>query len=87
MLENPVAALDLPPKLIAWEDDVHKVWYAFNDALYLQERYALPQALAGTLDLNAVTIKALGPDQDRYLILVPDLWPVFIRDSMYEPCL
>ncbi len=60
MQENPLAALDLPLKIIAWEDEAHKVWYAFNDALFLQERYDLPQSLAGTLDLQAFTTKALG---------------------------
>lgn len=60
MLENPLAALDLPLKIIAWEDKEQKVWYAFNDARYLQERYALPQVLANSLDLNAVTTKALA---------------------------
>ena len=60
MQQNPVAALDLPLKIIAWEDKEHKVWYAFNDVLFLQERYGLPQSLAATLDLQAVTTKALG---------------------------
>lgn len=60
MSEYPLAALDLPLKIISWEDPEHKVWYAFNDALYLQERYDLPQGLAATLDLNAVTTKALN---------------------------
>jgi uncharacterized protein (DUF302 family) len=60
MLENPLAALDLPLKIIAWEDKDHKVWYAFNEASYLGERYSLPQTLAGTLDLDAVTTKALA---------------------------
>lgn len=60
ILENPVAALDLPLKIIVWEDKEHKVWYAFNDAQYLQERYALPQVLASTLDLNMVIAKALA---------------------------
>src|ERR1700757_689773 len=35
MIENPMAALDLPLKIIAWEDDRGKVWLAYNDADYL----------------------------------------------------
>ncbi len=60
MLENPVAALDLPLKIIAWENKENKVWYAFNEATYLGERYSLPQKLSGTLDIDAVTSKALA---------------------------
>jgi uncharacterized protein (DUF302 family) len=60
MAENPLVALDLPLKIIAWEDTEKKVWYAFNEAAYLGERYSLPQSLVSVLDLNAVTTKALN---------------------------
>lgn len=60
MLENPVVALDLPLKLIAWEDKEKKVWYAFNDAQYLGERYTLPQKLSDTLNIDAVITKVLN---------------------------
>jgi uncharacterized protein (DUF302 family) len=60
MAENPVAALDLPLKIIAWEDNEKKVWYAFNDASYIGDRYSLSQSLVSVLDLNVVTSKALN---------------------------
>jgi uncharacterized protein (DUF302 family) len=41
MAENPLAALDLPLKVIAWEDAEKKVWLAYNDALYIEQRYSL----------------------------------------------
>ncbi len=60
MLENPVAALDLPLKIIAWQDKENKVWYAFNESKYLGERYNLPQNLSGSLDIDAVSAKAIN---------------------------
>ena len=60
MEENPVAALDLPLKLIAWEDKEKKVWYAFNEANFLGERYSLPQKLSDSLDIEKVVAKALS---------------------------
>lgn len=60
MLENPVAALDLPLKIIAWEDKEHKVWLAFNEAGYLGERYSLPQNMTATLNLDPFITKALN---------------------------
>jgi uncharacterized protein (DUF302 family) len=60
MAEFPVVALDLPLKIVAWEDNEKKVWYAFNEAAYLAERYSIPQSLVNVLDLNAVTNKALN---------------------------
>jgi uncharacterized protein (DUF302 family) len=50
MAENPIAALDLPLKIIAWEDP-KGVWLAYNNASYLEERYALPHAIMQPVDL------------------------------------
>jgi uncharacterized protein (DUF302 family) len=41
MLENPVAALDLPLKIIAWQDESNNNYIAFNDVKYLAQRYNL----------------------------------------------
>jgi uncharacterized protein (DUF302 family) len=59
MAQNPVSALDLPLKLIAWEDDDNKVWLAYNEALYLEERYSLPHKLAEALDLGKLVTKVI----------------------------
>jgi uncharacterized protein (DUF302 family) len=56
MAKNPLVALDLPLKVIAWEDAHHQVWVAYNDAEYITERYSLspnlhsPFALDGVID-------------------------------------
>jgi len=59
MLANPIAALDLPLKIIAWEDQQNKVWLAYNDAAYLRERYDLPEATSAPLNLDPIILKAL----------------------------
>jgi uncharacterized protein (DUF302 family) len=59
MIANPLAALDLPLKIIAWEDQQHKVWLAYNDAAYVRERYGLPEAISAPLDLDPIVSKAL----------------------------
>jgi uncharacterized protein (DUF302 family) len=59
MASNPLAALDLPLKVVAWEDDQHKVWAAYNDAAYIRERYGLPAEVAGPLDLEPLLSKVL----------------------------
>jgi uncharacterized protein (DUF302 family) len=35
------AAIDLPLKLLAWEDDGGQVWIAYNDPDYLVKRHAI----------------------------------------------
>lgn len=59
MRTNPLAALDLPLKIIAWEDPEHKVWLAYNDAAFIRERYYLPEAITAPLNLEPIVSKAL----------------------------
>jgi uncharacterized protein (DUF302 family) len=60
MAENPVAALDLPLKVIAWEDKGQKVWIAYNDGAYIKERFSLSDQVSAPLNLYPVVAKALG---------------------------
>ncbi len=45
MLAAPSIAIDLPLKILIWEDDQGKVWVSYNSPEYLKERHALPQDL------------------------------------------
>ena len=45
MLASPSSAIDLPLKLLVWEDGQGKVWVSYNSPEYLRERHGLPQDL------------------------------------------
>jgi uncharacterized protein (DUF302 family) len=45
MLAAPSIALDLPLKLLVWEDAAGKVWISFNSPDYLRFRHHFPQEL------------------------------------------
>jgi uncharacterized protein (DUF302 family) len=45
MLAAPSVAIDLPLKILVWEDGEKSVWISYNGAAYLQERHGLPQEL------------------------------------------
>ena len=45
MLASPSVAVDLPLKLLVWEDAQGKVWVSYNSPEYLRERHGLPQEL------------------------------------------
>jgi uncharacterized protein (DUF302 family) len=60
MAENPMAALDLPLKIVAWADETNKVWLAYNDPAYIEERYSLSTSLIGFLDLRPMITAALS---------------------------
>ena len=45
MLASPSAAIDLPLKILVWEDVHEKVWVSYNSSEYLKDRHDLPQEL------------------------------------------
>src|SRR6201991_3864809 len=45
MLAAPSSAIDLPLKILIWEDAQRKVWATYNSPTYLQERHSLPPEL------------------------------------------
>jgi uncharacterized protein (DUF302 family) len=46
MLAAPTIAIDLPLKILIWEDGQGKTWVTYNTAEYLTERHELPANLA-----------------------------------------
>jgi len=45
MNANPLCGLDLPLKVLAWEDHDKKIWLSYNSFSYLQKRFDLPADL------------------------------------------
>jgi uncharacterized protein (DUF302 family) len=49
MVARPTAAIDLPLKALAWQDESGQVWLTYNTAGLLVERHGVPQELAAKL--------------------------------------
>src|SRR6266567_5294104 len=49
MLAAPSSAIDLPLKILIWEDAQGKVWITYNSSAYLQERHKLPPELLSNI--------------------------------------
>jgi uncharacterized protein (DUF302 family) len=59
----PLAALDLPLKILVWSDANSKVWVSYNAPEYLQGRYGLSDELAKPLSgIGPLVAGALKPD-------------------------
>lgn len=58
MLQVPAVGLDLPLKVLAWEDAGGKVWAAYTDPEYIVQRYGLPATLAANLAAVVPIIEA-----------------------------
>ena len=58
MLAAPTVAIDLPLKLLVWEDHDGKRWISYNSPQYLKQRHALPDDLLK----NIAVIEALATE-------------------------
>jgi uncharacterized protein (DUF302 family) len=45
MQAAPSVAIDLPLKILVWEDGQGRVWVSYNSPAYLQERHGIPREL------------------------------------------
>lgn len=49
MIAAPATALDLPLKVLAWQDAENHCWVGFNTPEYLQRRHGFPAALMANI--------------------------------------
>lgn len=61
MLAEPLSAIDLPLKALAWQDTEGKVWLTINDPHSLQSRYGLSDELLKPIaGLEALILQAVA---------------------------
>jgi len=56
MLASPSIAIDLPLKILVWEDASGKVWVSYNSPQFLKERHSVPDDLLK----NIAVVEALA---------------------------
>ena len=60
MLAAPSSAIDLPLKILVWQDADGKVWCSYNSAEYLQRRHDLPPSLLPNIAVVEALATAAG---------------------------
>ena len=60
MLAAPSIAIDLPLKILVWEDRAGKVWISYNSSEYLRERHGLPQELLANIAVVEMLVAKAG---------------------------
>ncbi len=60
MLAAPSIAIDLPLKVLVWEDADAKVWISYNSPEYLQSRHNFPPELLPNIAVVEALAKAAG---------------------------
>lgn len=65
MLASPSIALDLPLKILIWEDSKGKVWLSYNSTEYLKDRHDLPENLLPNIEVVGKLIKLSGVSSNQ----------------------
>jgi uncharacterized protein (DUF302 family) len=63
MAASPLAAMDLPLKVLVFADDSGKVWMSYLDSDWLAARYRLSSALSGPFAVPSVLVSKLAQAQ------------------------
>lgn len=53
MLAAPTIAIDLPLKILVWQDAEGQVWITYNAPDYLQHRHSLPDKMVANISIVA----------------------------------
>ena len=64
MVATPTAAIDLPLKVLAWEDAQGQIWVAYNDPEYVRARHGFPADLVKNIAALGALVEAAAA-QDR----------------------
>lgn len=62
MLVSPTIAIDLPLKILVWEDAEGAVWLSWNSPEYLQQRHGVPAELMKNIGV-AATLAARAAEE------------------------
>jgi uncharacterized protein (DUF302 family) len=49
MIASPLLALELPLKVLVWQESDDRVWVSYTSTTYLAARYSIPQELIGNI--------------------------------------
>jgi len=60
MLASPSSAIDLPLKILIWEDSKGKVWVTHNSNAYLRERHMVPSELLPNIAVIEILAKKIA---------------------------
>jgi uncharacterized protein (DUF302 family) len=60
MLAAPRSAIDLPLKILIWEDAQGKTWVTHNSTVYLRERHMVPSELLPNIAVIEILAKKIA---------------------------
>jgi uncharacterized protein (DUF302 family) len=60
MLAAPSVAIDLPLKILVWEDTQGRAWLSYNRPEYLQGRHGVPEALLPNIAVVEALVRGAG---------------------------
>jgi uncharacterized protein (DUF302 family) len=63
IVATPTAAIDMPLKVLAWEDAAGRTWVAYNEAEYLQKRHRFSAELVKNIAALGTLVAAAAGEE------------------------
>ena len=60
MVAAPSSGIDLPLRILIWEDSQGRVWLSYNSPEYVQKRYDLPENLLQNIAVAETLVTMSG---------------------------
>jgi uncharacterized protein (DUF302 family) len=61
MVAAPGTAIDLPLKILLWEDGAGRAWLTYNAPTYLQQRHGFPDGLLANIAIEGLVAQVSEP--------------------------
>ena len=78
MLASPSSAIDLPLKILVWEDGEGKIWVSYNSPAYLMQRHGFPAELLKNIAAVEAIATAAAEDKNLGMSTVPNFRRPFV---------
>ena len=65
MQDRQSAGIDLPLKVLVWEDADGKAWFTYNDPAWIAQRHGLGAASAPAVNAMAALLRAIAQDATK----------------------
>lgn len=84
MNQNPQVAIDLPQRMVVYQDDNEDVYIGYNNVAYLDTRHALNNEVEILTQLNTALTTLASNAGDNTIVMNPEMSQVAISDGFVQ---
>ena len=71
IVRSPISGLDLPQRMLVWEDEEGTIWISYNDPVWLGERDGVPADILPRLDAMKTSLEGIALEAGGLSTAIP----------------